>query len=146
MFPALIGLIFWSAGRHQEALFTSGAALVVFAAMYPLMRKQLRRRIVKNSLTALRSDPNSLYFLPGRNEITPEHFIRETELSYARISWKAIESVHETPTHLFISLGSAMGVITIPLRCFATPQDASAFAVAARSYLSDAKGAQAIQS
>jgi hypothetical protein len=139
--PILIGMVMLLAGRPQDGIFMALATLVILAALFPFFRKRMRAKIVENSLAVLRSDKNALYFLPATLEITPEYHSRETELSYVRIGWKAVENIYETPTHLFIFLGSAMGANTIPLRCFNSPQDAAAFAMAARQYLEQAKAA-----
>lgn len=139
LLPFIVGMAILMAGKPLEAALMGFALLVILAALFPFFRKRMWAKTVENSLTALRSDKNALYFLPATLEITPEYHSRETELSYVRIGWKAVENIYETPTHLFVFLGSAMGANMIPLRCFNSPQEASAFAMAARQYLDEAK-------
>lgn len=78
-------------------------------------------------------DPRNAFFRGFKVTVGPQGVDIESEFFQGRFRWPAILRLHETAAHLFLYTDGLQAII-VPKRSFASPEEASRFAIIVRAH------------
>lgn len=127
----VVGGLGYSGSRSLMSSSIAGGTLFLVVAV--LGGSALRHEALKTARAALDADPTHPALGHHALEVTPDAVTESSPLHTLSVQWHSVAGVVQTGDHVFLILRS-LGVIIVPVRCFASEQDRDSFVLLLRRF------------